>query len=67
MSGYEYCVPWKCPHCGHVQDTVTELPYKMSGRVLAYCDSESGGCDRQLVLDCTLTVNATPLKIVEEV
>jgi glutaredoxin len=60
----DYYVPWTCPHCGFHNSTLESVT-GTSGRVLAWCDSESGGCDKQVVVDISIYVKGKALKIEE--
>jgi hypothetical protein len=62
----KYTVHWTCPRCG-VKNTAydVEPPYGLFGRVLANCDIEVGGCDKDAVLDVRVNITATALKIEE--
>lgn len=54
---------WQCPTCGHTNWTMREFTSQYVSDFLAYCDNETGGCDRQHVLRADLKVEVQAYRI----
>ena len=59
-------VKFKCPLCGHENKYSTHSTHRRGGKEIVYCDSDSGGCDKEIVLKSIVTckVKVTAHKII---
>lgn len=57
-------INWKCPYCGFINkqrlDTSSPMAY------LRYCDSDEGGCDKQVVVKVQREIKTIAYKISDE-
>lgn len=55
-------ITWVCPHCGHENKRYVGCDSAESAS-LVYCDSDTGGCDNQIVLKVAFSARVRALKI----
>ena len=58
-------VAFLCPYCGHENKTMVEATYFQSNEVV-YCDCETGGCDKILVITYRAYVDVKTHALVDQ-
>lgn len=67
MSGekHKFPVEFQCPYCGHENKTAVEATY-FQNKQIVYCDCETGGCDRMLVITYVAYVEVKTHALVDQ-